>query len=249
MTIHEFGDHCRPKLLLIHGFQCPYHVLLPYINEYSRDFHVIVPILSGHDPQENREFVSFEKTAAELEDQLLSLCGEKLYAVYGMSLGGVLAARLWQNRRLTIENLIFDGSPLCAVPAAYKWVMRRFYLNVTHRSQKRDPKVLQQATRSIVPKAYLEDMLCVLDHMTDQTIINCVNGIGQFRFSPTDDQTTALYFFHGTAPNEMIAEKSARYLARHYRHVTAIRLKGKAHCEMSIFEPDAMIQRLNPILR
>ena len=79
---------------------------------YKNKFHIIVPIMSGHNPDVKDDFISFAADAIEIEDYILSRYGKEIYAVYGMSMGGVLTATLWQNNRLTFDKVIFDGSPL-----------------------------------------------------------------------------------------------------------------------------------------
>ena len=68
--------------------------------------------MSGHNPDVKDDFISFAADAIEIEDYILSRYGKEIYAVYGMSMGGVLTATLWQNNRLTFDKVIFDGSPL-----------------------------------------------------------------------------------------------------------------------------------------
>ena len=92
MEILEFGDKSKRKIVLIHGFQCPYQVWDKYIEHYQNDFHIIVPILPGHNTKLKEDFISFSDTAKELEDYFISRYGKNVYAVYGMSMGGVLTA-------------------------------------------------------------------------------------------------------------------------------------------------------------
>ena len=69
----------------------PWQVWEEYIEHYKKDFHVIVPILSGHNPEEKEDFISFSAEAGELENYIIPRYGKEMYAVYGMSMGGVLA--------------------------------------------------------------------------------------------------------------------------------------------------------------
>ncbi len=111
MEILEFGDKSKRKIILIHGFQSPYQVWDKYIKHYENKFHIIVPILPGHNPEQ-------------------------------------------------IEN----------------------------------------------------------------------------------------NFYHGTAMNEMLAKKSAKYLARHYSNVKVKCFKGRRHCEPALLYPDMMIEELEKVL-
>lgn len=53
MKIIEFGNKSKRKIILLHGFQSPWQVW-----EKCKDFHIIVPIVSGNNPEENEDFMS-----------------------------------------------------------------------------------------------------------------------------------------------------------------------------------------------
>lgn len=250
MEILEFGDTSKRKIMLIHGFQCPYQIWNPYIEYYKNDFHIIVPIIHGHNPKLKEDFISFSETAKELEDYYISRYGEYVYSVYGMSMGGVLTATLWQNQRLSIEKVIFDGTPLTSFHGPARKMMLIFYLNITHKSQKRDKKTLKQAVNSIIPQENLTDLLQVLDNMSDTTILNCINNIADFKLSSNiDTPNTKIYFYYGTAANEMLAKKSAKLILKNYSDTVIKCFKGKTHCETSIFHPELMIKELDKVLK
>lgn len=249
MKILEFGDTSKRKIILIHGFQLPWQVWEKYIEHYKSDFHVIVPIMSGHDIEKKDDFISFLEDAKAIEDYMISNYGENVYAIYGMSMGGVLTATLWQNRKLNFEKVIFDGSPLVSINGFMKKFMINFYLNITHKSQQRDKKTVEQATKVIISKDNLENLLQVLDNMSDTTIVNSLNGIAEFKLnSNIDTPNTTAYFFHGTAPNEMLAKKSAKYMQKHYPSTVVKCFNGKFHCENALFNPEIMIDELDKIL-
>ena len=155
-----------------------------HIEYYKNKFHIIVPIMSGHNPDVKDDFISFAADAIEIEDYILSRYGKEIYAVYRMSMGGVLTATLWQNNRLTFDKVIFDGSPL----VSYNKLSQR---------------------------------------------INTPN--------------TVVYFFHGTAVNEILAKKSAKYVKKHHPNTTVKCFKGKFHCENALFNPEIMIVELDKI--
>ena len=250
MKILEFGDVGKRKIVLLHGFQCPWQVWEKYIEYYKNEFHVIVPIMSGHNPEVKEDFISFQSDAKEIEEYILSHYGTKIYAMYGMSMGGVLAATLWQNERLVFDKVIFDGSPLVSYNRVVKNFMKKFYIDVTHKSQRRDKKTVEQATKVIISKDNLDNFLSVLDHMSDTTVENSIDGIADFKLrQDIATPNTVVYFFHGTAPNEMLAKKSAKYLRKYYPVTVVKSFKGKFHCENALFYPEIMIGELDKILK
>lgn len=250
MEVLEFGDKSKRKIILIHGFQSPYQVWYRYIEHYKKDFHIIVPIMPGHNPESKDDFISFAETAKILEDYYVSRYGKNVYAVYGMSMGGVLTATLWQNKTLCIDKVIFDGAPLISFCGIIRKMMLRLYLSITHKTQQRDKKTLEQAVKSVVSQENLNAFLKVLDNMSDATIINCINDVAEFKLSADiDTADTKIYFYHGTAANEMLAKKSAKYIAKLYPNAVIKCFCGKAHCENSLLHPQVMIEELDRILK
>lgn len=156
--------------------------------------------------------------------------------------------KLWQNQRFHIEKVIFDGSPLVSINSLVRKMMISFYLDVTHKSQQRDKKTLEQAVQGIITEERLDDMLQVLDNMSDTTIVNSINDIGAFKLSDNiDTRNTQIYFYHGTLLNEMLAKKSAKYIEKHYPDAVIKCFKGKAHCENALFYPEVMLEELDCI--
>ena len=248
MKILEFGDTSKRRIILIHGFQCPWQVWNKYIEYYEKKFHIIVPIMSGHNPEVKDDFISFTDDAKEIEDYILSRYGKEIYAVYGMSMGGVLTATLWQNKRLTFDKVIFDGSPLVSYNNLMKGFMKKFYIDITHKSQQRDKKTVEQATKVIISEDNLEYFLKVLDNMSDVTVGNSIDDIADFKLSQSiNTPDTVEYFFHGTAFNEMLAKKSAKYVNKYYPTTIIKCFKGKFHCENALFNPEIMITELDKI--
>ena len=250
MKILEFGDSSKRKIILIHGFQSPWQVWNKYIEYYKKDFHIIVPIMSGHNPDVKEDFISFSTEAKEIEDYIIPRYGKEIYAVYGMSMGGVLTATLWQNEKLHFEKVIFDGSPLVSLNDFMKRFMKKFYLDITHKSQRRDKKTVEQATKVIISEENLGNLLDVLDNMSDITVENSIDGISDFKLKQDiDTPNTIVYFFHGTAPNEMLAKKSAKYVRKYYPTTMIKCFKGKFHCENALFNQEIMISELDRVLK
>ncbi len=249
MRILEFGNVENPKIILIHGFQCPYQVWNEYIAHYIDRFHMIVPVMTGHNPDEKEEFTSFEKCAEYFEEYYTSRYGNDVYAIYGMSMGGVFACHLWQSEILNIKKLIIESSPLLKYNKLLAFIMGKTYLMLTHKTQQRDIKTIKKAENSIVPKGKLKEFLEVLDNMSDSTIERYNIEIAKFDLLPDiDTKNTEIFYYHGTRINEMLAKKTARYLCRNYQNSQIICFKGKGHCEDALLNPDKMIKELDKII-
>ena len=249
MEILEYGDKTKRKIILIHGFESPYQIWEPYIEHYKNDFHIIVPILPGHNSRVEEEFVSFEACAEELEDFYIKKYGTEVYAVYGMSMGGVLASHIWRNQKLRIEKLIMESSPLLGFGKLMTSMQTKLYLQITGKARRRDPKTVRQAVGTMVREEQLEVFLELLDHISDTTITNYLAAVGRFKL-PADIDTpdTQLTYFYGGKINEVLFRKVAKYIKKHYSNTDTICLKGKGHCEEALLLPEKWIAELDKIL-
>ena len=94
----------------------------------------------------------------------------------------------------------------------------------------------------------VHSILKVIDNMSDETVENSIDDIANFKLSQSiNNLDTAVYFFHGTAANEMLAKKSSKYVRKHHPNTTVKCFKGKFHCENALFNPEIMIAELDKI--
>lgn len=248
MKILEFGDKTKEKIILIHGFQSPYQVWNKYIKQYEDDFHIIVPIVSGHDPLSKDEFVSFEEDAKELENYIISNYGTDIYAIFGMSMGGVLAGTLWKRNKLNIKKIIFDGSPIVSIGKVIKLFVVKTYKTLTKKTKKRDKKTLKKAEELLISQEHMSSFLEIIDNMTYHSIDECLNDIARFHITKNNKKDIELHYFYGTTINELYAKKSAKFLKKYYPNTKVTCFKGKGHCQISMLEPEKMLEILKEII-
>lgn len=250
MEILKYGNPENDKIILIHGFESPYQIWEDYIEFYQKDYCVIVPILTGHNIHQTEDFVSFDRCAKELEDYYIEHFGNKVYAIYGMSMGGVLASFIWKNKRLQIKNLILESSPLLSYGSFMTFVLTKQYLYMTHKAQQGDAKIIKQAVNSMITEDKLDLFLELLVHISDKTIINYIKEIGKFKLPhQIDAPSTHVTYYYGGKTNEMIFRNVAKFIKKNYKNATVICLHGKGHCEDSLLNPQKRIQDLNKVFK
>lgn len=250
MEILEYGNPKHDKIILIHGFESPYQIWNDYIAYYKKDYCVIVPILEGHNINENVDFESFEKCVKELENYYISKHGNKVFAVYGMSMGGVFASILWQNQNIKIDKLIMESSPLLGFGNLMTKILIKQYLTITHKAQARDKKTVRQAVNSMVTEDKMDVFMELLDHVSDTTIINYIKEIGKHKFPRNMNiPETKIYYLYGGKINEIIFRKVAKFLEKNYQNANTICFYGKGHCEDALLNPKEHIKVLNKVMK
>lgn len=250
LKILEFGNPRNEKMILIHGFESPYQVWEDYIKYFEKDYFIIVPILTGHNPEIKEDFVSFESEVKELEQYYINKFGNDVYVIYGMSMGGIVASMIWKNKNINIRKLILESSPLVSQSNFITSILTKQYLTITEKARQRDENVVAQAVGSMVKEKHLEIFLKLLDNMSDTTIVNYLKAVGSFKLPPDiDTPSTEIYYLHGTKMAEMYAKKTAKYIKKNYPNANIITFDGKAHCEDALINSEEHINVLNKILR
>lgn len=250
MEVLEYGNPKQDKIILIHGFESPYQIWDDYVEYYKKDYCVIVPILTGHNINENTDFESFEKCVKELEDYYISKYGKQVFAVYGMSMGGVFASILWQNENIKIDKLIMESSPLLGFENFMIKILTKQYLTITRKAQARDKKTVRGAVNSMVTEDKLDIFMELLDHISDTTITNYIREIGKHKLpSDINIPETEIFYLYGGKINEILFRKVAKFIAKNYSNAETICLKGKGHCEDALLNPQDHIKVLNKILK
>lgn len=239
MKFHILGDKNKPVIILIHGVLTPWQVMLPIAEHFADRYCCVIPALNGHVAERKTEFISIEQEAKEIEEYIANNFSAKVFAVFGLSMGGAIAHTLWKNRILGIENIILDGAPLVKSGKILTSMMCSEYIKIVESSKRRNPKTLKNFSENFLPAKYLDDYLSFIDHMSNDSIKNMLNSVDKSRLSlDLDTKNTKAMYIHGTAVNEMLAKKSAKLICKRYPDIYVICLKGNNHCESAIYEPD-----------
>ena len=245
MEILEYGDSKKNKIILIHGFQMHIDSLKVYIDTLKKDYCVIVPVLPGHNPDIKEEFESFERCLDEFEEYYINKFGNEAYAIISFSMGGVFFFFFWKNAKIKINKIIMESSPLLKWNDLMINIMTKQYLSLTRATRERNPKIITQATNSIVLEENLDSFLKMLDNMSDETIINYLKEVGKFNLpNNIDSSNTDIYYDYGGKINEIIFKKVGKYISKYYDNAYIHCIEGKGHCEDAIFQPEKKVKEL-----
>ncbi len=242
MIFHEFGDKRNPIVILLHGVLTPWQMWQPQIAYLKDKYFVIVPALNAHVEEEPSEYLSAEAEAKEIVNYVSEHYGAVVHMLCGLSMGGVVAYRIWEASKLTVRKLILDGAPLVPMsPMGFvnkfsETVMQKQYLTIIHGAQKREQKVLTNFVKYFMPATYLDSFLKFANTMSDESVCNMVHAACNCNITKAHIAgDTELLFLHGTKANEMVAKKAARKMKKLYPNTRVICLKGYAHGELAIY--------------
>ncbi len=123
MTVHEFGQGNKERIVLLHPSAVMWDYFEHIVNIMQADFHLIVPALPGYDEEQPGDFTGVEEIAAELADWLLEHRYETVSCIYGCSMGGAIVARFLADDRIKTGSAVMDGG---ITPYQLPWIFTRF---------------------------------------------------------------------------------------------------------------------------
>ncbi len=248
MRFYEFGSKGNPVVILIHGMLTLWQMWEKQIEAFSGRCFVIVPALDAHVEEEPSEYISAEDEAEKICDYVLNHYGKDVFLLAGLSMGGVVANKIFESGKLGIKHLVLDGAPLVSAPRIMESMMKVNYISIIHGSQKREKKVLQSFVKYFMPEKFLPYFLKFADTMSDESISNIVKSACRCEIQKAPDTNTKILFLHGTKANEMLAKKAAKRMKRIYPHVTVKVFGGYAHGELAIYHPDEWCEAINKFI-
>ncbi len=238
MEFHILGERSNPLIILIHGMMTPWQILQPAADYFCDKYCVLIPELDGHTQGRESTFNSIEEEAEEIEDYVLKNFSEDVFAVCGLSMGGVISYKLLLRNKLRITNLIMDGAPLVGYGKIMSSVMTNQYISIAEKSRKRHKKTLENFSKNFLPEKHLNNFLSFIDYTTDESIRNIISSLNASRLSPIlPAENTKILYIHGTAVNEMLSKKTAKLITKLYPQAIVINFKGDSHCQCAIYEP------------
>lgn len=86
MVIREYGTENKKHLVFFQGSCEPWEEFRPAAELLAREFHVLLVIPDGHDPEEHNDFISVEKTVDDAARWLREHGIAHLDGMYGLSL-------------------------------------------------------------------------------------------------------------------------------------------------------------------
>lgn len=249
MVFHTFGDKGNGAVVLIHGVLTPWQIWERQIEFFKEKYFVVVPALDGHIEEQASEYLSVDDEAEKIENYINKELGGSVFAVCGLSMGGVIANRLFERNNIKLRKLVLDGAPLVKISALSNKVMTVSYKSIIHKSKNRDAKTLESFKRDFLPERFLTSYLKFADTMSDPTIENMIRSVSETTPLPRENSdNTEIMFLHGTKGNEVYSKKAARMLKQFYPELDIRCFDGFKHAELAIYQPDKWLDTVDPFL-
>jgi pimeloyl-ACP methyl ester carboxylesterase len=243
MEFKEFGEQDKPVILLIHGFCMPWNVWQPQIGAFSKEYHVIVPALEGHEDQNQTTFTSVENNSNQILDYLEKHNYKEIFAICGLSLGGAVTVHILALNRLVIQKAIIDAgiTPLHASKIKEAWIVYRDLFRTC--LARKNKKILELA---FSPKDYsqssVDGMYKILQHISNTTVKNVFYSVDTYQL-PKDFSSvqTEIRYWYGTKEEKEI-KRDAEFVTNAFPNAKIRVFQGLGHGQLCLGNPDLYLK-------
>ena len=239
MTIYEYGTENEKKVLFIATAALePYWAFQKQAESLGEDYHVYAVAADGHDGQPG-DFISIEKTVSDMTEELKRRGVTKLYAAYGLSMGGAIVVRFLATSGIPVERAIIDGGIL---PYTYpKWVCKLIHMRdfISMWSITRSRKLLElvappekYTAEGNNPKEEYDALMEFYKTYSNMTISKVFWSANNYELPhPAPNIDTKIEYWYGEYERKARKNDMA-YIKSYFVGVTFRQINGMAHGEL-----------------
>jgi len=242
MEFNEFGDRTHKAIILIHGAFVSWHMWAAQIEAFEDDYHVIVPLLDGHDSEKDSTFTTIQRAASDIAEYVGRTHGTDVFGVIGCSLGGVVVAETLAQHKLVIEHAIIDGAYLTTMSP---WLCRQsakmmcFHLHGIQRGN----GIYRYAIGKMFSEDAASDIRRVCATMSDETCENAAFANYSYVISEgVAEEGAQVAYWYGEKEKGLLAG-SVKHVARLIPSSSIEEFAGLGHGGLVSRNPDVFTSK------
>lgn len=239
MKIHEFGEYNRGSVVLIHGAYMPWELLRSAVDVIARTRHVYAVALPGHDPSAGEEFTSAANISARIAGTLARTGLKHVDMLYGLSLGGTLAARMLADGLLEYGYAVIDGG---IMPTGKRGFLESIFgsspaapLNITERSRGAVAAVYPPGE---FPATVVEKISATLGQMSDETMRRVRGSVNEALFSGEFPRPVCPVEYWFGEREEKARSRDIAFVRSLIPQVKLRRIAGMSHAQYMLTNPE-----------
>ncbi|GKX66566.1 alpha/beta fold hydrolase [Inconstantimicrobium mannanitabidum] len=243
MVFKEFGQQNKPIVVLIHGFLMPWKMWEPQIEEFSKEYHVIVPILEGHQKNNQNIFTSIENNSNQIIDYLEKHNFKEIFAICGLSLGASITVDILGRDRLIVKKAIIDAgiTPICVTKIQKTFIVYRslFETCLVRKSKKMLEMVFKPQDYS---RVRVDEIYEMLQHISNDTVKNVYSSIFTYKL-PEDlsNIKTEIRYWYGTKEGNQ-RKRDAEFIIKVFPNAKYQVFDGYAHGQLCVGNPNLYLK-------
>ncbi|QOR34967.1 alpha/beta hydrolase [Clostridium sp. 'deep sea'] len=248
MRFLKFGNINNKAIILIHGYGISWKMWQKYIDRLKTDYYVIVPILQGHDLDNNTTFTSVQHSASKIADYVLASYGKQVYAICGASLGGTIAIDILVQNKLKVIHAIIDCGPVVKMSKIVLSYGIKTRLKQISKIKKNPQYIKQLLSKTFYSDILINEIIKIGQNMSEQSCKNAHLSVFNY-YLPKSFANCKTHIAYWYGSKEWFWGKKYANAILALKPTTNIRVfTGKKHCEMCISNTHLYLQEIKVFL-
>ncbi len=247
MEFKEFGKQNQKKALLIHGGYTSWRSLRVQIQELEADYHVFVPLLNGHNINDNSELESIELEASQILEYFMDRSIAMVDIIYGASLGADVSLEiLCQANDFAKYAFIESGS--LGLNKLAGWILINISKFIIYNGC-RGNKVCERVLDSFLSNMKMPKDLCLetknlLQHMSKRTTKNVQKLVCNYSLKESIRNIKTKCLIVYSSKELMYMKKPYNKMKKMVDDMQIICINDFYHGELCIGEPKKQVSML-----
>ncbi len=247
MEFKEFGRNNEKRILLIHGGYVSWRTLQVQIQELQKSYHVFVPLLDGHNINDDSELESIELEASQILEYFIEKNIYKIDVIYGASLGADIALEILSQAKDFAKYAFIESASL-GINKFAAWILihlskaTMYYGSRGHKIWK---KVLDSFLEKLkMPKELYSDTKGLLRHMSKKTIENVQKLVCNYHLKESIQGISTKCLIVYTSKEIMYMKKKYNKMKDMVENIQIICIDNYSHGELCIGNPKKQVNML-----
>ena len=246
MIFKESGRKELPTMIFIHGGGLSDWSLMPIVNEFQKEFHVVTPIIDGHGEAATETFTSISDSATKLINYIDAKCNGQVFVIAGLSIGAQIVIEMLSRRDDITQYAIIESALVYPIKGITTFTVPTYQMCYRLIKQKWFSKL--QAKSLCVPskmfEIYYQDSL----QMSKQSLINMTLSNGTYNLKEDISNTKAKVLVIVGEKEITVMKKSAQKLHGSIQGSELYIAPGMKHGEISLKYPQKYIDLLRKLV-
>lgn len=251
MEFKEFSKEKNETALLLHGGYVSYRTLNVQIQALKQKFHVIVPILSGHNLNNQSELISIEEEAKTILNFLAEKKINKIHTLYGVSLGADIALEILALNGNLCEYAFIESGSL-GIPKIASFPLVKITETAMYRGV-RGSKIWENYINKFLinmqmPDYLYEDTKKIISHMTKLTIRNVQKSVCNYQLKENIFLTKTKCLIIYTSKEKLYLQKPYNKMKLKMNNMSITCIKNFNHGQLCIGNPTLLLQMMDEFI-
>lgn len=248
MEMKEFGIHNEKIIVLIHGACASWEMWENQIKSLENNYHVIVPVLNGHNLAVKSEFVSPQQEATEIIDFFDRRGINKIFLLGGASLGGMLTIEILSRRNEFAEYAFIESAPIIPYGKLRIAALVRFGKITTKMTVSDSPIIRKWMDNRYDDSKMMEMAKQIISNMSKSSMNNILKIAYAYELKESAKSIKAESLVVYGEKEAAVFRKSAILISKTIPKAKLVCMEGFAHGELSIAAPDKYIELLHKLV-